>query len=224
MEVVSDGGVVRSIQNHGIRDLPHRIKAKRPDIFGNRYFDKGRFVSIYYDGNPNTIRMIENVLVFNDDVIRRATLKARNPLWYVNIAREDKNPYVGKVRRMEHEARMQQQQLAKQQRLAERNNAAATASDTASSMSSSSVSADGLMQEQPQQQQHEGGEGEQVTLAAASVAAEVAGGEAVKDFVTETMEDVPMEEAASETTTTATTITDQLMPDASEPTPSNKPE
>jgi ribosomal protein S6 len=224
MEVVSDGGVVRSIQNHGIRDLPHRIKAKRPDIFGNRYFDKGRFVSIYYDGNPNTIRMIENVLVFNDDVIRRATLKARNPLWYVNIAREDKNPYVGKVRRMEHEARMQQQQLAKQQRLAERNNAAATASDTASSMSSSSVSADGLMQEQPQQQQHEGGEGEQVTLAAASVAAEVAGGEAVKDFVTETMEDVPMEEAASETTTTATTITDQLMPDASEPNQSNKPE
>lgn len=102
LEVVKDGGVVRSVQNHGIRDLPHRIKAKRPDLFGKRYYDKGRFVSVYYDGNPNTNRMIENVLVFNDEVIRRATLKARNPLWYVNIAREEKNPYIRRVQRMEY--------------------------------------------------------------------------------------------------------------------------
>jgi ribosomal protein S6 len=100
-KVVENGGIIRSIQNHGIRDLPHRFRAKYPDREGNRYFKKGRFVSIFYDSNPQTMRQVEDILRMNEEVLRNTHLKARNKLWYVNIAREDKNPYIKKVIAME---------------------------------------------------------------------------------------------------------------------------
>lgn len=103
-KVVENGGIVRSIKNHGIRDLPHRFRAKYPDKEGNRYFNKGRFISVYYDASPATLKEVETVINMNDQVLRNNHLKARNKLWYVNIAREDKNPYIQKVLEMEEAA------------------------------------------------------------------------------------------------------------------------
>jgi ribosomal protein S6 len=103
-KVVESGGIVRSIQNHGIRDLPHRFRAKFPDKEGNRYYQKGRFVSIYYDASPAVMRQVEQSIRLNDEVLRNTHLKARNKLWYVNIAREDKNPYIQRVVEMEEAA------------------------------------------------------------------------------------------------------------------------
>ena len=101
-KVVGNGGIVRSIQNHGIRDLPHRFRAKFPDKEGNRYYKKGRFISVYYDSSPLTMREVETTIRRHSDVVLRTThLKARNKLWDVNIAREDKNPYILKVLEME---------------------------------------------------------------------------------------------------------------------------
>ena len=45
LKIVNNGGIVRSIQNHGIRQLPHRFKAKYTDSDGTRYYEKGRFIS-----------------------------------------------------------------------------------------------------------------------------------------------------------------------------------
>lgn len=95
--MVGSGGIVRSVQNHGIRDLPHRFRSKFPDKEGNRYYKKGRFVSIYYDASPAVMRQVEQSIRMNDEVLRNTHLKARNKMWYVNIAREDKNPYIQKV-------------------------------------------------------------------------------------------------------------------------------
>lgn len=100
-KVVSSGGIVRSVQNHGIRDLPHRFKAKFADREGNRYYKKGRFFSIYYDSNPVTQKEVDGILKMDEQVLRNTHLKARNKLWYVNIAREEKNPYIQKVIAME---------------------------------------------------------------------------------------------------------------------------
>lgn len=106
-KVVSNGGIVRSIQNHGIRDLPHRFRAKFPDKEGNRYYKKGRFISVYYDSSPLTMREVETTVRRHSDVVLRTThLKARNKLWDVNIAREDKNPYILKVLEMEKAEQM----------------------------------------------------------------------------------------------------------------------
>lgn len=99
--VVGGGGIVRSIQNHGVRDLPHRFRAKYADKEGNRYYTKGRFISVFYDANPNLMRQVEGILTLNEQVLRNTHLKARNKLWFVNIAREDRNPYIQKVLEME---------------------------------------------------------------------------------------------------------------------------
>jgi ribosomal protein S6 len=94
VKVIQNDGVVRSIHNHGIRQLPHRYKAKFPDMRGIRYYDKGRFVSIYYDGSPKVMRQVEGMLNLNDAVLRMTTLRARNKMDFVNVEQEKKNPYI----------------------------------------------------------------------------------------------------------------------------------
>jgi len=101
LKVVESGGIVRGVENHGVRTLPHRFKAKHPDREGNRYFEKGRFFSIYYDCNPKTMLSIESVLSKKEEVLRQTHLKVRNKLWYVNIDKEEKNPYIQRVLAME---------------------------------------------------------------------------------------------------------------------------
>jgi len=105
LKVVEGGGIVRGVENHGIRSLPHRFKAKHPDREGNRYYDKGRFFSIYYDSNPKTMQNVERVLSKHEEVLRQTHLKVRNKLWYVNIDKEDKNPYIQRVLAMETQAK-----------------------------------------------------------------------------------------------------------------------
>mmetsp|Transcript_19585 Transcript_19585/g.29047 ORF Transcript_19585/g.29047 Transcript_19585/m.29047 type:complete len:135 (-) Transcript_19585:1381-1785(-) len=102
-KVVDKGGIVRSIRNHGIRDLPHRFKAKYADREGIRYYEKGRFISVYYDASPIAMQQVEAEIRMNSLVLRTHHLKARNKLWYVNIAREEKNPYIQRVIAEENE-------------------------------------------------------------------------------------------------------------------------
>mmetsp|Transcript_11090 Transcript_11090/g.14004 ORF Transcript_11090/g.14004 Transcript_11090/m.14004 type:complete len:141 (+) Transcript_11090:115-537(+) len=108
-KVVENGGIVRSIQNHGIRSLPHRFKAKYTDREGNRYYEKGRFFSVFYDSGPGTKREVDNILTMDEQVLRKTHFKVRNKLWYVNIAREDKNPYIKQVLAMEEEEKKKMQ-------------------------------------------------------------------------------------------------------------------
>lgn len=97
LKVVENGGVVRSIRNHGIRDLPHRFRAKYPDTLGNRYYKKGRFLSIYYDASPLTMRQVESLISMDDTVLRQTHLKTRSKLDYVNVTNPKYNPYLRKV-------------------------------------------------------------------------------------------------------------------------------
>ena len=106
-KIVENGGIVRSIQNHGVREFPHRVKAKYPDFrTGQRYYEKGRYISIYYDANPSALQSVETILHRNDDVIRSNHLKARSKLDWVTAQRLDKNFYVQKA--MKNKAREQE--------------------------------------------------------------------------------------------------------------------
>jgi ribosomal protein S6 len=96
-EVVEGGGIVRAVHNHGIRDLPHRFQAKFADRQGVRYYQKGRFISVYYESNPITMRQVEQVLNMNEEVLRNTHLKTRSIVDFVNISRHDRNPYIQKV-------------------------------------------------------------------------------------------------------------------------------
>eukprot|EP00934_Nitzschia_sp_Nitz4_P007456 Nitzschia sp. Nitz4//scaffold224_size33420//15134//15713//NITZ4_007889-RA/size33420-processed-gene-0.29-mRNA-1//1//CDS//3329542647//7446//frame0 len=103
LEVVDQGGIVRSIRNHGIRQFPHRVQAKYPDYkTGQRYYEKGRFVSIWYDANPATLQRVQRILTMNDQVLRNTHLRARSTLDYISMQRPEKNPYVQRVLRQEN--------------------------------------------------------------------------------------------------------------------------
>ncbi|KAL3920458.1 MAG: hypothetical protein SGILL_003254 [Bacillariaceae sp.] len=103
-KVVENGGIVRSVQNHGLRQFPHRFQAKYPDyLTQQRYYEKGRFISMYYDANPATLRQVETILNMDDQVLRVTHLKARSKLDYITMEREDKNPYMQRVLREDRE-------------------------------------------------------------------------------------------------------------------------
>eukprot|EP00980_Cylindrotheca_fusiformis_P018190 scaffold5887_cov122-Cylindrotheca_fusiformis.AAC.19 len=108
-KIVENGGIVRSIQNHGIRQFPHRVQARNPDfITGQRYFEKGRYISIYYDSNPATRSQVERLLSMDDQVLRNTHVKARSKLDWITMQRPDKNPYVQKVLRMDEEKQLEE--------------------------------------------------------------------------------------------------------------------
>mmetsp|Transcript_135878 Transcript_135878/g.202082 ORF Transcript_135878/g.202082 Transcript_135878/m.202082 type:complete len:162 (-) Transcript_135878:108-593(-) len=98
-KIVDNGGIVRSIQNHGIRKFPHRVKAKHPDFqTGQRYYEKGRYVSIYYDANPGSLKEVEKILDLNDSIVlRQSHLKVRSKLDWIAMERIDKSPYMEQV-------------------------------------------------------------------------------------------------------------------------------
>ena len=105
-KVVENGGIVRSIQNHGVREFPHRVQAKYPDFLTQqRYFEKGRIISLYYDASPQTMQQVEKLLSLNDQILRQAHLKARSKLDFITMQRPEKNPYVQKVLRREEQER-----------------------------------------------------------------------------------------------------------------------
>ena len=58
-EVVSLGGVVRGIENHGIRPLPERAKRKYATTTGERIVWDARFVSTHIDVNPASLVEID---------------------------------------------------------------------------------------------------------------------------------------------------------------------
>ena len=103
LKVVENGGIVRSVQNHGLRTFPHRFKAKYPDyLTQQRYYEQGRFISVYYDANPATLKQVESILNMNDQVLRVNHLKSRSKLDWINH-RHDKNPYVQQVLKQDKE-------------------------------------------------------------------------------------------------------------------------
>lgn len=120
LKVVENGGIVRSIQNHGLRTFPHRFKAKYPDyLTQQRYYEQGRFVSVYYDANPATLRQVELLLNMNDQILRVTHLKSRSKLDWINY-KHDKNPYVQRVLKQDRD-------LLEQQKAEDIANAKATA-------------------------------------------------------------------------------------------------
>jgi ribosomal protein S6 len=105
LKIVNEGGIVRSIQNHGIRQLPHRFKAKYADRDGNRYYEKGRFISVFYDASPSTMRQVEGILNLDEQILRNTHLRAKCKFDDVNNVREGKNGYVQEILREEEAAR-----------------------------------------------------------------------------------------------------------------------
>mmetsp|Transcript_7004 Transcript_7004/g.15162 ORF Transcript_7004/g.15162 Transcript_7004/m.15162 type:complete len:126 (-) Transcript_7004:46-423(-) len=96
-KVIGAGGIVRGIQNHGVRELPHFFKAKQTDQEGNRYYLRGRFVSIYFDSSPSVLKEVQVELSMSEDVLRQTALRPRDKLAVVNGKNPKKNPYLARA-------------------------------------------------------------------------------------------------------------------------------
>eukprot|EP00611_Tribonema_gayanum_P023798 TRINITY_DN5088_c0_g1_i1.p1 TRINITY_DN5088_c0_g1~~TRINITY_DN5088_c0_g1_i1.p1 ORF type:complete len:184 (-),score=33.99 TRINITY_DN5088_c0_g1_i1:684-1235(-) len=74
--VLEDGGMVRCVENHGVKDLAYRFRA-RTAMSGseNRYHTRGRWVSMYFDARPETLDKIDADLKMQDFYLRSNTIK-----------------------------------------------------------------------------------------------------------------------------------------------------
>jgi ribosomal protein S6 len=137
MIVVEDGGIVQSIQNHGIREFPHRFQAKYPDyLTQQRYYEKGRWFSIWYEASPQTQSKVSTLLERQsaENVLRYTHLQSKSKLDFLNLpdnvspSTYKHNPYVKRV------LKQQQQQQDAAAAAAETGTAATASSSSSSSM------------------------------------------------------------------------------------------
>jgi len=103
--VLSTGGVVRTVENMGVRQLPTRFKSKFADRNGVRYHSDGRFVAIRFDASPDTMETVSSIIKMEEDVLRHTTTRPVEPEAAANVNKWKRNPFLdidNKVRNLQH--------------------------------------------------------------------------------------------------------------------------
>jgi len=91
-EVNKNGGVFRSLENYGLKELPHRVRSPHVSAGGeNRFHHVGRKVGMYFDCGANVLPKVEYILRLNDQILRFATLRLKTKMDKVNAAK--RNPW-----------------------------------------------------------------------------------------------------------------------------------
>ncbi|CAN0560350.1 unnamed protein product, partial [Ectocarpus sp. 12 AP-2014] len=92
--ILEEGGVVRSVANHGVRVLPYRFHSKH-DIKekDDRWFSSGRWASAYYDASPAVAKKMEEQLWAEDKVIRVSTRRPSTKMDRIASTHERSNPW-----------------------------------------------------------------------------------------------------------------------------------
>ncbi|CBN74627.1 conserved unknown protein [Ectocarpus siliculosus] len=92
--ILEEGGVVRSVANHGVRVLPYRFHSKH-DIKekDDRWFSSGRWASAYYDASPAVAKKMEEQLWAEDKVIRVSTRRPATKMDRIASTHERSNPW-----------------------------------------------------------------------------------------------------------------------------------
>jgi ribosomal protein S6 len=90
--VMKGGGVVRGIENHGVRPLPSRARRKFTSTTGERYFWDARFTTTTFDVSPDVLVDINRFLRDDEAVLRYFTIKQDDKMHRV-ASKNYKNPY-----------------------------------------------------------------------------------------------------------------------------------
>ena len=91
--VLSSGGVVRSIENVGIRKMPHRVKSKFQDAQGIRYHNEARLVSMRFVSNPSALMSINRAIREETHVIRSSVNREKGEVEVAKGERLRRNPW-----------------------------------------------------------------------------------------------------------------------------------
>uniref|UniRef100_A0A7S2V599 30S ribosomal protein S6, chloroplastic n=1 Tax=Fibrocapsa japonica TaxID=94617 RepID=A0A7S2V599_9STRA len=76
--IQKNGGVVRQVENHGIRTLPYRFRSRHASPGEGRYFYFGRFISTFFDASPTTLKELDDILGLDENMLRRTNLKPKS--------------------------------------------------------------------------------------------------------------------------------------------------
>ena len=93
-EVIKAGGVVRTVENLGIRQLPYRFKSRFADRNGIRYHYDGRFLAMRFDASPDTLSEVERLISSDDDVLRYFSTRPVEPETKANVNKWKKNEFL----------------------------------------------------------------------------------------------------------------------------------
>ena len=93
-QVISAGGVVRSIDNLGTRTLPYRFKSKFADRNGIRYHYDGRFVAVRFDASPGSMAEVERIVKLEEEVLRYTTTRPEEIEAASKVNKWKKNPWL----------------------------------------------------------------------------------------------------------------------------------
>ncbi len=99
--VIERGGVLRTVEDQGIRDLPHRFKAKFTDRYGVRYHEDGRFVSLRFDASPTALREVERFLNLDEEILRYSFIRPKEYEREANNPRFKKNPFLENIEKLD---------------------------------------------------------------------------------------------------------------------------
>lgn len=91
--ILDNGGVVRGIENHGIRPLLERATRKYAHTDGSRHFWEARYVTVSFDASPSCLQETERMMRMEEGVLRVFTTKVDTHINKVN-SKNFKNPYL----------------------------------------------------------------------------------------------------------------------------------
>jgi len=91
--VLDNGGVIRGIENHGIRPLLERATRKYAHTDGTRHFWEARYVTASFDASPKCLLETQRMLRMEEGVLRSFTTRVPTAVNKVN-SRNFKNPYL----------------------------------------------------------------------------------------------------------------------------------
>lgn len=95
--ILSNGGVLRGIENHGVRPLAEKAKKKFASSDGSRYFWEARYVTATFDSSPKGLFESERLLRNEEGVLRFFSTKQLTTIDKCNSS-SFKNPYFTKTK------------------------------------------------------------------------------------------------------------------------------
>ena len=91
--IISNGGVVRGIENHGVRPLGDQTKKKYAQAStGERYFWDAQFMTSTFDCSPPVLKQLNRFLRDSEEVIRSHVTRVETKLDRLTC-KTYKNPY-----------------------------------------------------------------------------------------------------------------------------------
>jgi ribosomal protein S6 len=94
--ILSNGGVIRGIENHGIRPLAEQAKRKYATTDGSRYFWEARFITVTFDAAPKVLVLTDRYFRTQAGILRTFVVKQRAGM---DIIKDNsfRNPHSGKT-------------------------------------------------------------------------------------------------------------------------------